>query len=160
VISIVVAYSRNHVIGRDGRLPWHLPGDMRRFRELTTGHAVVMGRRTFESLPDRFRPLPNRRNLVLTSRRDYDLPGIETFQSLEAALAAAGGDCFVIGGEQVFREALPVADRLYLTRVEAECEGDAFFPVLDEEAWRCVDESEPVVENGFEYVFRVCDRRA
>jgi dihydrofolate reductase len=133
---------------------------MRRFRRLTTGHAVVMGRRTFESLPDRFRPLPDRRNLVLTSRRDYDVPGIETFHSLEAALAAAGDDCFVIGGEQVFREALPVGDRLYLTRVQAEVEGDAFFPALDEEVWRCVGEGEPVVENGYEYVFCVYDRRA
>ena len=148
------------MIGRAGRLPWHLPADMRRFRELTTGHAVVMGRKTFESLPDRFRPLPNRRNLVLTSRGDYDVSGIETFQSLQAALAAAGGDCFVIGGEQVFREALPVADRLYLTRVRAEVEGDAFFPALDKEAWRCVGESEPVVENGYEYVFCTYDRRA
>jgi dihydrofolate reductase len=158
MISIVAACSRNHVIGRDGRLPWHLPTDMRRFRSLTTGRTVVMGRKTFESLPDRFRPLPDRRNLVLTSHRDYDRPDIETFPALEAALAAADANCFVIGGEQVFREAVPAADRVYLTRVEAECEGDAFFPPLAEDEWRCIHEGEPVVEGGYTHVFRVYAR--
>ena len=98
MIALVVALSSNRVIGRDGALPWRLPTDLRRFRELTTGHAVVMGRRTYESLPERFRPLPDRRNIVLSTRASYAAPGAEVFGDLEAALEACEHDCFVIGG--------------------------------------------------------------
>ena len=91
MIACVVAHSRNRVIGRDGDLPWHLPADLRRFRELTSGHAVVMGRRTYESLPDRFRPLPNRRNLVLSRDPSFRAEGAEVFADLASALAACAG---------------------------------------------------------------------
>src|SRR3954453_13745644 len=103
MVSIVVAKSRNRVIGRDGRLPWHLPADLRRFRELTSGANVVMGRRTYESLPEKFRPLPNRRNLVLSRDPSYAVPGAEVFPDLDSAVASCGGDCFVIGGEVAYR---------------------------------------------------------
>jgi len=156
----VAALAENRVIGRDGGLPWRLPDDLRRFRRLTTGHAVVMGRRTFESIG---RALPGRRNLVVT-RRGLDAPGIETFASLEAALAAVADDPepFVIGGEALYRAALPRAERLYLTRVEAEVEGDARFPEVDEEAFVLVSEERHETDERHAHAFRfeVWERRA
>ena len=155
MISIVVAHSENRVIGRDGGLPWRLPGDLRRFRELTVGHPVVMGRKTFESIPERFRPLPDRRNVVLSSAFSAD--GAETFGDLASALDACGGDCFVIGGEEAYRAALPHTQRVYATEVEGEVDGDALFPPLGE-GWRCVEAGEPVEENGHRYTFRTYER--
>ncbi|MGD0455493.1 MAG: dihydrofolate reductase [Solirubrobacteraceae bacterium] len=158
MVSILVAFAGNGVIGRDGALPWHLPTDMKRFRELTSEHAVVMGRRTFESLPDRFRPLPNRRNLVLSSNCDWRAPGAEVFPDLSSAIDACDGDCFVIGGEQAYREALSIAERVYATEVEGEIDGDAFFPALAESEWRRVQQSERVVENEHGFTFCVYER--
>jgi dihydrofolate reductase len=155
VVSLVVAHSANRVIGRDGGLPWHLPGDLKRFRELTTGHAVVMGRRTFESLPDAFRPLPNRRNVVLSTDPAYRADGAEVVANLEAALAA---HCFVIGGGVTYAQALPHAQRVYATELEAEIDGDTFFPALPAGEWRCVERSERIVERGHAYTFTVHDR--
>jgi dihydrofolate reductase len=146
------------VIGRDGGLPWRLPADLRRFRELTSGHTVVMGRRTFESLPAAFRPLPDRRNLVLSRDRGYRPDGAEVFPGLDEALAACEGRCFVIGGEITYRDALPHCRRLYATEIEAELDGDAFFPELDEAQWRCVECSERLVENDLGFTFRTYER--
>jgi dihydrofolate reductase len=158
VVSIVVAVAGNGVIGRDGELPWHLPTDMRRFRELTLGHAVVMGRRTFESIPDRYRPLSGRRNLVLSSNRDWRAPGAEVFHDLAGALDACDGDCFVIGGERTYREALTIAERVYATEVEGEIDGDVFFPALAHGEWRRVQRSERVVENEHGFTFCLYER--
>jgi dihydrofolate reductase len=158
MVSIVVAHASNGVIGRDGGLPWHLPTDLRRFRELTTGHAVVMGRKTFESLPAAFRPLPGRRNVVLSRSRGYEPEGAEVFAGLESALAACGHDCFVIGGELTYRQALPLAERVYVTCVEGEPAGDARFPALSERDWRCVETSDPVAENDHRFTFRTYER--
>lgn len=159
MVAIVVAHAANRVIGRDGGMPWHLPGDLRHFRELTTGGTVVMGRRTFESLPDAFRPLPERRNIVLSSNPDYAPTGAETVTSLDAALAAAGEDCFVIGGGATYAEALPRADTVHATEIAEPVEGDVFFPELPESEWVCVDSREPRTENGHTYVFRRYERR-
>jgi dihydrofolate reductase len=158
VIAIVVAHSANRVIGRDGTLPWRLPSDLRRFRELTAGHTVLMGRRTFESLPDAFRPLPDRRNLVLSGDPGYRAEGAEVFASLGAALAACDGDCFVIGGEVTYRDALPLCQRLYATEVDGEVEGDAFFPELDPDEWRLVEDAGPHRENELGFAFRTYER--
>jgi dihydrofolate reductase len=125
VIGLVWAQSANGVIGRDGTLPWHLPEDMARFRALTTGATVLMGRRTWESLPPRFRPLPGRRNLVL-SRTPRE--GAETFPDLPNALAAVTGDVWVIGGEAVYRSALPFADRIEVTEIRELFDGDTHAP--------------------------------
>jgi dihydrofolate reductase len=160
LISIVVARSRNGVIGRDGGLPWRLPTDLRRFRELTTGHTVVMGRRTFESLPAAFRPLPDRRNVVLSSAPGYSAEGAEVFASLGAALASCADGCFVIGGGVTYREALPLTDRVYATEVDADVEGDVFFPALPESDWHCTERSEPIVENDHGFTFNVYERGA
>ncbi|HSZ15390.1 MAG TPA: dihydrofolate reductase [Solirubrobacteraceae bacterium] len=158
MVAIVVARAGNGVIGRDGGLPWRLPSDMRRFRELTSGHTVVMGRRTFESIPDRYRPLPHRRNLVLSASPDWRAPGAEVFADLAGALDACDGDCFVIGGERTYREALPLADRVYATEVEGDFDGDVFFPGLAPGEWRRVEQSERVVENEHGFTFCVYER--
>jgi dihydrofolate reductase len=137
-LALVVACGENRVIGRAGELPWRLPDDLRRFRELTMGHAIVMGRRTWESIG---RPLPGRRNVVVT-RAHIDREGVETYTSLDAALAAVAGDpepC-VVGGEALYEAALPRATRLHLTRVHAAPEGDAFFPEVDWREWKLVFE--------------------
>ncbi len=152
MIAIVVAHSRNRVIGRDGDLPWRLPTDLRRFREVTSGGTVVMGRKTWDSLPDRYRPLPDRRNVVV-SRNGCDAP--EVCRSVEEALA--GGDCFVIGGGEVYAQALPLADRVYATEIAAQVDGDVFFAPLGE-GWRCVERSDPIEENGHAYSFCTYDR--
>lgn len=155
-VSIIVAQGSNRVIGADGGLPWNLPSDLRRFRELTMGHAVVMGRKTYESIPERFRPLPGRRNLVISRSAHYE--GAEVFPSLAAALEACERRCFVIGGGQVYAEAAALADRCYVTDVDCSPDGDAFFPELAAEDWRCVEESERLSENDHNFVFRVYDR--
>ena len=125
MIGLIWAQSSNGVIGRDGQLPWHLPEDLRHFRSVTAGATVLMGRRTWESLPPRFRPLPGRRNLVL-SRTPQE--GAETFPSLPAALAAVSGDVWVIGGAAVYTAALPVADRVVVTELRESFEGDTYAP--------------------------------
>jgi len=160
MIAIIVAHSANRVIGRDGTLPWRLPSDLRRFRELTCGHTVVMGRRTYESLPDAFRPLPDRRNLVLSTDPGYRPDGAEVFTSLADALAACGGDCFVIGGEVTYRDALPLCERLYATEIDAELDGDAFFPELDPAEWRLVEDEGSRVEGELSYAFKTYERAA
>lgn len=159
MVSIVVAHSANRVIGVDGGMPWHLPADLKRFRELTTGGTVVMGRRTFESLPAAFRPLPERRNVVLSSDRDYRAEGAEVMASLEKALEACGGECFVIGGGVTYAQALEHSALVYATEVEQEVEGDAFFPPLPASEWRCVEAGEPQGENGYTYSFKLYERR-
>jgi dihydrofolate reductase len=158
-VSLVVAYAHNGVIGRDGGLPWHLPSDMQHFRELTTGGTVVMGRKTYASIPEKFRPLPGRRNIVLSRDGAYRAPGAEVFPSLVAALDACGRDCFVIGGGATYAEALPDAKRVYATEVAEDVEGDTFFPVLADDVWTCVSSGEPVAENGHEFRIRVYERR-
>ena len=121
-ISLVAAVARDGVIGRDGGIPWRLPGDVRHFKSLTTGHAVVMGRRTWESLPDRFRPLPDRRNVVVTRNETWQAEGAERAGSLEEALALLADEehVFVIGGAQIYAAALPHADELVLTEIDAD----------------------------------------
>jgi dihydrofolate reductase len=130
------------VIGAEGRLPWHLPEDLALFKRVTIGSTVVMGRRTWESLPAAARPLPGRRNLVLSGRPGWQAPGAEVAASLRAALAVAEGDVWVIGGGRVYREALPLADRLVVTEVDLEVPGDTQAPEIDA-SWQ-VAEREPV----------------
>ena len=150
-LALVAACSENDVIGRAGGLPWRLPEDLRRFRRLTTGHAVLMGRRTWESIG---RPLPRRRNLVLT-RSPLRIDGVEIFASLKAALEAVSDDTepFVIGGEALYRATLPRAGRIHLTRVHAEVEGDARFPEVDWSAWRLVFEERHEADERHDHAF-------
>ncbi|MDI2031149.1 dihydrofolate reductase [Saccharopolyspora sp. TS4A08] len=131
MIGLIWAQSSTGVIGRDGTMPWHLPEDLKHFRAVTRGATVLMGRRTWESLPPRFRPLPGRRNLVL-SRTPQD--GAETFPDLDTALAAVSGDVWVIGGAAVYRAALPLADKIVVTEIQEPFEGDTHAPELDRPA--------------------------
>lgn len=131
-ISLVWAQSADRYIGVDGTMPWHLPEDQAHFRALTDGFPVIMGRTTWESLPDRFRPLPGRQNIVLSRRTDLVLDGADVVGDPGAALAVAGGrDVWVIGGTQVYEAFLPIADRLELTQVDVVVGGDTKAPVLD-----------------------------
>ena len=134
-INIIAAIAENNAIGHEGKLLYWLPSDLRRFKTLTTGHTIIMGRKTFESLPKG--ALPNRRNVVL-SRNEKNFPGAETFASLKDALASCSAeeDIYIIGGASVYTEALPLADRLCLTEVhDTPKEADAFFPTLTPEEW-------------------------
>jgi dihydrofolate reductase len=137
-IAIVAALSRNDVIGRGNRLPWHLPADLAHFKRLTLDHVLVMGRRTWESLPG---PLPRRRHLVLSRRPLGSTDGCEQVRSPEDAIAAAAdaSELMVVGGAEVYRLFLPLATRMYLTRVEAEIDGDVRFPRWQPDVWRLVD---------------------
>ncbi|ONI83121.1 dihydrofolate reductase [Actinosynnema sp. ALI-1.44] len=130
MIGLIWAQSANGVIGRDGTLPWHLPEDMKHFRTVTAGTTVLMGRRTWESLPPRFRPLPGRRNLVLSSTTQE---GAETFPDLEQALAAVCGDVWVMGGAAVYEAALPRAQRIVITELREHFDGDTYAPKVDRE---------------------------
>lgn len=134
IVSLIVAVAANGVIGAANRLPWHLPADLRYFKATTLGRPVIMGRRTFESIG---RPLPGRVNIVVTRSPERGVPGCVTADSLAAAYAAAGGgEVFVIGGAALFAEALPHADRLYVTEIHAPFDGDVRFPDVDRGRWR------------------------
>ena len=133
-ISLIVAMGENRVIGVDNRMPWHLSADLKRFRQITMGKPIVMGRKTHESIG---RPLPGRKNIVLTSDPTYPAPGCVVVHDLEGAVREAEGDeVMVIGGSSLYREFLPRADRLYLTLIHREFEGDTFFPEFDAAEWR------------------------
>mgnify|MGYP002760349732 FL=1 len=129
-ITMIAAVSENNVIGSDGGIPWDIPEDMKHFRELTTGKTVIMGRKTYESLPEDYTPLPGRQNIVL-SRSDPDIEA-EVVESLEEAYRKSENQIFIIGGESVYSQAMKDADRLEITRVHREMDGDAFFPEIGE----------------------------
>lgn len=137
-IVIIAAVAKNGVIGKDNQLLWHIPEDMKHFREATAGKPVIMGRKTWESLPERFRPLPGRRNLVITRQAGYLAAGADTVESLQAALArcTSADSVFIIGGGEIYAQAMPIAGRLLLTEVDLEPEGDAFFPTPMPNEWQ------------------------
>ena len=150
----IVAVSQNWGIGRDGQLLFRISADLQRFKALTTGHTVVMGRKTLESLPGG-RGLPNRRSLVLTRRDNFTPDRAEVVRALEEAVALAGDEAFVIGGQEVYAQLLPYCTRVYVTKVFADAPADAFFPNLDQDPnWKPVSVSEVLEENGlkFQYV--------
>lgn len=143
-IVLIAAVAKNRVIGRDNQLLWNIPEDMAHFKALTQGHPVLMGRKTWESLPPRFRPLPGRRNIVISRQADYVAAGAETAGSLEAGLAllAPGEKLFVIGGAEIYEQALPFATQMELTEVDLAPDGDAWFPAFADSQWKIVDRRE------------------
>ena len=163
MISIIVALARNGAIGRDNGLLYHLPADLRRFKELTTGHPIVMGRRTFESFPKG--ALPNRRNIVISHDTSLTLPGAEVYNTPEAALEACAGeeDVFIIGGGSIYRQFLPLADRLCLTLIDATpVDADTFFPAISTDEWEitAIDPHPADDRHSVPYLFIDCIRKA
>ena len=164
-LALIWAMARNRVIGRANTLPWRLPADLAHFKALTTGHPVLMGRRTFESLG---RPLPHRTNIVISSTPGYAPSGCLVARNLEQALQLGRQHCppsdatlFVIGGENLYTQTLPLADRLYITLVDADIDGDAWFPEFDWREWREVERrSQPADDkNPYGYTFVTLDRK-
>ena len=161
-IALVAAIAHGGVIGRDNTIPWRIPEDVAHFKALTTGHPVVMGRRTWSSLPVRFRPLPNRRNVVVTRNPGWRDDGAERAASLDEALELLHGEprIFVIGGAEVYAAALPLADELLLTEVDADVEGDTFFPPFDGDEFDEVSREQHVSADGTPFAFVVYRRRS
>jgi len=151
-LSLIVAVSGNGIIGINNTLPWHLPEDLKRFRALTTGHHIIMGRKTYESLN---RLLPGRTTVIVTRNRDYAVPGAVITHSLQEAIAKCGDDpeAFLIGGAELYAEGFELADKLYLTEIHAEYEGDAFLPEFDRQQWREVARDPHVSANGLSFSY-------
>ena len=160
-VTIVAAVARGGVIGLDNTIPWHIPEDLARFRSLTMGHPVVMGRRTWDSLPDRFRPLPGRQNVVVTRNPAWTAEGADPAGSLEEALELVSDahEAFVIGGADLFAAALPLADELRLTEIELDVEGDVFFPPFEPAAFEEAAREQLVSETGAAFAFVTYRRR-
>lgn len=139
IISMIAALSKNKVIGKNNDLPWKLPDDMKFFMETTKGHHTIMGRKNYDSIPPKFKPLPNRTNIVVTRQKGFRAPGCTVVDSLEKGLKIARAnkelETFVIGGAEIYKLALPLADRLYLTEIDAVIEGDTYFPNFDAAEW-------------------------
>lgn len=164
-LALIAAMAQNRVVGIDNKLPWHLPEDLKYFKRITTGKAVIMGRKTYESIG---RPLPNRTNIVITRSTEFSAPGIEVVNSLDAAIELAENvslinavdEVMVIGGAQIYEAALPQADRLYLTHVHANVEGDAYFPDVDMSQWNELgrEDYDASETNPYNYSFVVYDK--
>ena len=154
-ISIIAALGSNRAIGYQNQLPWRLPADLQRFKQLTMGHHILMGRKTFESIG---RPLPGRTSIIITRQSDYKAKDCLIAHSLEEAIALAQSrgeqEAFVIGGADIYAQALPLADRMYLTWVEAEPEADAFFPVFDEKDWEQIEEVSFAADEKHSYAMK------
>jgi dihydrofolate reductase len=162
MIAIVVAASENNVIGKEGKMPWRLPKDLKHFKTLTLGHPVVMGRKTFESMG---KPLPGRLNIVITRNGNYQAEGCEMTDTLEKAIATAqmhDTDVFIIGGGEIYRQALSLSDRIYLTRIAQNFEGDAFFPEIDLSKWKLIYEefSAKDEKNAYDLSFLTYEKNA
>lgn len=166
-IAMIAAMSKNRAIGKDNALLWHLPNDLKFFKDSTMGKPIVMGRKTFESIG---RPLPGRENIVVTLDPNWHHEGVTVVHDLEIALQTASrvaeqsgvSEVMVIGGAQIYQQALPWADRLYLTRVDAVIDGDAFFPEFSEESWNLLSEKsyQACERNPYDYVFQILDRQS
>ncbi len=155
MISLIAAISKNWVIGKDGRLPWKLPADLAYFKKTTMGHPVIMGRKTFESLG---KPLPGRENIVITKSRNYPPQNCLIFHSIdEAKTFCKDENSFIIGGSQTYQEFFPYAERLYITLIDEDFEGDSFFPVIEPQIWRLISQTkgERNEQNPYDYSFLV-----
>ena len=164
-ISLIVAMGESRVIGGSGHLPWYLPADFKHFKELTMGHPIVMGRKTFESIG---KPLPGRVNIVITRDANYQREGIVVVASPDAAVAAAAAaaegadEVFIIGGAEIYKLFLPQADKLYITKVDGDFKGDAFFPEWEKEEWQSVssEEHKKDEKNLFDFAYLVYERKS
>lgn len=160
-VSIIVAMANNNAIGKDNKMPWHLPADLKHFRQLTTGHYIIMGRKTYESIG---KPLPNRTSVIITRNTDYKAEGGVVVESIEEALEKAKGagekEVFIIGGAQIYEQTISMANRIYLTKIDADFEADTFFPKLSKE-WKEAGKKEvfsPDEKNAYTYSFLTLER--
>ena len=153
-ISIIAAISENNAIGKDNKLPWHLPADLKHFKSLTIGHHIIMGRKTFESIG---KPLPGRTTIIITRKTGYKADGCIIVSSIENAISAVKNDseCFIIGGAEIFNQTVPLADKIYLTRIHQHIEGDTFFPDIAPGLWNKISEerNNPDEKNEYDYSF-------
>lgn len=158
-ISLIVALANNYCIGNNNQLPWRQSADLQHFKKLTNGKPIIMGRKTFESIG---RPLPNRPNIIITRDKNYIAPGCEIYHSLDEALAAYkdSAEIMIIGGAQIFEQALPLATRMYLTWIDTTVEGDAFFPEFDKIEWQEVSHEKHFADekNQFDYTFIIMEK--
>jgi dihydrofolate reductase len=160
MISFLVAMDNNQVIGKDNELPWHLPADLAYFKRVTMGHAIIMGRKTHDSIG---RALPGRQNIILTRNLKYHAPGCDVLHNLDDVKqlnAETDQELFIIGGAELFKGLLPIADRLYITHIHADFEGDTFFPALDWDKWNATSREQGIRDekNPYDYEFVVYDR--
>lgn len=153
MIKIIVAMSKNRVIGNNNELIWKLSSDLKRFKDITAGHPIVMGRKTYESIG---RPLPNRRNIIITRNLEYQVDGCEVVSSLEEALLLTNNDCFIIGGGEIYNQSIELADRIYLTLVHKNLEGDTTFPELGKE-WAIIERKDFEADEHNEYNYSFID---
>lgn len=162
ILSLLVAAAENNVIGKDNKLPWHLPDDLKYFKNLTWAMPILMGRKTFDSIG---RPLPGRKSIVITRNKDWQHEGVDVVHSIEAAVEKAKGygakEIFVIGGAEIFKTSLPNANRIYLTRIHHPFDGDVFFPAIDEKEWMLVSKRfcEKDAKNAYDHTYQVWERK-
>lgn len=161
IVSAIFAVSENNVIGKGNDLPWRMPADLKHFKKTTMGHPVIMGRKSFDSIG---RPLPGRHNIVVTRDRNFSAEGVSVVHSLREAVEIAGEDrpeeVFIIGGAQIYERAFPYCDRLYMTKIHTEAEGDVFLPTVDFSDWKLISEEKhsPDEKNIHDYTFRIYER--
>ncbi len=159
MISIIVAVANNNVIGKDNTLIWHLPADMKFFKEKTSGHCIITGRKNYESIPEKFRPLPNRTNIVITRQKNYEAPGAIVVGSIEEAIEKAkqttDNEIFIIGGAEIYKQALRYVDKIYFTKIYHEFNGDVFFPKIETSEWKETSRTKGLIDekNKYEHDF-------
>jgi dihydrofolate reductase len=163
-LSIIVAASSNNVIGRGNDLPWHLPTDMKYFKEKTLGKTVIMGRKCWDSIPEKFRPLPNRENIIVSGNFEFKAKDSLVVHDYEMLLSAtkfnnSDDEVFIIGGAEIYNIGFNYADKVYLTRIEADVEGDVFLRGFDENQWELTGISDEIEENGFKFRFLEYERK-
>jgi dihydrofolate reductase len=156
-ISLIAALAENHVIGKNNDLPWSLPDDMKYFMETTKGHHCIMGRKNYDSIPSKFRPLANRTNIVVTRQFEFTAPGCAVVNSIESAFEIARenneAEVFIIGGAEIYRQSLAFADRLYLTEINAPIDGDTYFPGINSTEWEEVSRKHHPADDKHQYAF-------
>lgn len=159
-ISLIVAVSQNQVIGKNNTLPWHLPADMKYFKDTTMEHCIITGRKNYESIPSRFRPLSGRTNIVVTRQKGFMESGCIVVHSIEEALLEAmkknESEVFIIGGSEIFNQTLNITDRIYYTKVHHSFDGDVFFPKLDEKAWSVMSQKDFPADEKNKYPYSFC----
>ena len=160
IVSLIVAVAENNVIGKDNNLPWHLPADMKYFRDTTLGHCVIMGRKNYDSIPLKYRPLEKRTNIVITRQKDFKADNCIVVHSVEEALSEAKreneSEAFIIGGADIYKQTIDVADKVYYTKIHHLFDGDTFFPVLDESRWKLTSKKDIATDEKNKFPFSIC----